>query len=132
MDMIEHIRHTYGTQSRAPQPWAKDESLGSLVQHLTFGAFAAADQGYYTELNNMYLKYQIRAWNFFSHKDTTLHAHAYCFRFWRGHRYILPDAVVKFLDADFEPQGHDILGYLKAAEWMAAQGTDQVRPAYSY
>lgn len=131
-DILEHIRSTYGSQSTSSQPWAKDETLGALIQHLTFAAFAAADEGYHTILNHLYEKYQIRAWDFMNHRDITVHLHDLAFRSWRGHRYRLPDAVVRFCKAEFGPPGHFIVGYLKAAEWMATNGTDQVKSDYSY
>ncbi|KAH9869063.1 hypothetical protein J1614_008140 [Plenodomus biglobosus] len=125
-DLLNHIRNTYGSASPSPQSWATDSNLGSLVQHLTFCAVAAADQGYYTILNELYERYQIRAWDFMNHLDWTVHAHHFAFRSWRGHRYILPDAVIGRFKGEFGPQGHGMLGYLKAAEWMAEHGTDQV------
>ncbi|KAH7079352.1 hypothetical protein BKA63DRAFT_563987 [Paraphoma chrysanthemicola] len=131
-EILEHIRSTWGSESSASHDWAVDSHLNSLVQHLTFAAVAAADQGYYTVLNSLYERYQIRAWDFMNHKDWTAHTHDLAFRSWRGHRYILPDAVVRHLDAEFGPQGHFMLGYLKAAEWMEGNGTDQVKSAYSY
>lgn len=132
MDMVEHIRSTLGSLASNPNPWAIDESLGSLIQHLTFAAFASADQGYYTVLNQLYEKYQIRAWDFVNHKDITVHFHDFRFRSWRGYRYILPDEVVRDFEGDFGDQGHGILGYLKAAEWMIERGSDQVKSVYSY
>ncbi|ORY01424.1 hypothetical protein BCR34DRAFT_637258 [Clohesyomyces aquaticus] len=119
-EILERIRHTW------------DEKLGSLVQHLTFAAVAAGDRGYYTVLNQLYKTYQIRAWDFLNHRDITVHIHHLAFRSWRGHRYILPKAVVGRFGGEFGGNGHDILGYLKAAEWMAEHGTDQVKSAYSY
>jgi len=127
MDMIEHIRSTYGSLTANPNIWATDEYLGSLVQHLTFSSFAAADQGYHTVLNQVYEKYQIRAWDFMNHVDRTRLFHDFGFRSWRGHRYILPDEVVRDFGADFGRFGHEILGYLKAAEWMLKHGADQVK-----
>ncbi|CAN9172557.1 unnamed protein product [Alternaria alternata] len=41
-DILEHIRHTYGSESPSPQDWAGDNNIGTLVQHLTFAAMAAA------------------------------------------------------------------------------------------
>ncbi|KAF2034490.1 hypothetical protein EK21DRAFT_97575 [Setomelanomma holmii] len=120
-DIVEHIRNTWGSHN-----------LGSLLQHLTFAAVAAGDQGFHTVLNNLYERYQIKAWDFMSHRDWTVHTHHFAFRSWRGHRYILPEAVVQHCGAEFGPQGHFILGCLKAAEWMESNGTDQVKSAYSY
>ncbi|KAF2127856.1 hypothetical protein P153DRAFT_376802 [Dothidotthia symphoricarpi CBS 119687] len=131
-DILEHIRTTCGSASPSPQPWAVDSNLGSLFQHFTFAAVAAGDQGYYTVLNNLYERYKIRAWDFLNHRDMTVHTHHFALRSWRGHRYILPEAVVGQYSAEFGHQGHFILGYLKAAEWMAVNGTDQVKSAYSY
>ncbi|KAF2727423.1 hypothetical protein EJ04DRAFT_594984 [Polyplosphaeria fusca] len=132
MNIVEHVRGKYGSASSSPQQWAKDENLGSLIQHFTFAAVSSADQGYYTVLNELYGKHKIRAWDFMNHKDVTVHAHFFAFRAWRGHRYILPDAVERFFESEFGPQSNCILGYLKAAEWMAKNGTDQVKSAYSY
>jgi len=56
MEITEHIRSSFGETSPHPQDWAKDENLGSLIQHR----------------------------------------------------------------------------YLKAAEWMMGNGSDQVKSAYSY
>jgi hypothetical protein len=131
-DVLEHIRSTYGSQSPAPQDWAADSNLGCLLQHLTFAAVAAAGQGFHTVLNDLYERYQICAWDFMNHRDSTVRIHHFAFRSWRGHRYMLPDAVVGPFSAEFGPQGHFILGYFKAAEWMETNGTDQVRSAYSY
>ncbi|OAL45382.1 hypothetical protein IQ07DRAFT_684305 [Pyrenochaeta sp. DS3sAY3a] len=131
-DILEKIRHTWGSQSASPRSWAQDEELGSLVQHLTFAAVAAGDQGYYTVLNQLYETYQIRAWDFLNHRDMTVHVHHFNFRSWRGHRYILPEAVVRDFDEDFGGNGHGIFGYSKVAGWIAENGTDQVKSAYSY
>lgn len=131
-DILHTIRHTWGSQCASPQSWAQDEALGSLVQHLTFAAVAAGDQGYYTVLNDLYDKYQIRAWDFFNHRDMTIHIHDWGFRSWLGYRYVLRDNVVwQFRDA-FSGNGHGMLGYLKVAEWMAEHGTDQVQSPYNY
>jgi hypothetical protein len=129
-DILHHIRDTYGSASSSPQQWASDENLGNLISHYTFAAVASADQGYYTILNELYERYQIRAWDFMNHWDWTQHAHFPAFRSWRGHRYILPDAVVRYCGGEFGPQGHWILGYLRVCEWMEANGMDQVRSAY--
>jgi hypothetical protein len=131
-DILEKIRHTWGSQSASPQSWAQDEELGSLVQHLTFAAVAAGDYGYYTVLNQLYEIYQIRAWDFLHHRDMTVHIHHFQFRSWRGYRYILPDAVVRPFDGEFSRNCHGILGYLKVAEWMAENGTNQVKSPYNY
>jgi hypothetical protein len=80
MDIIEHIRNTYGTKSTSPYDWAKDDTLGALLQHLTFAAMAAGDQGYYTILNNVYDRFGLRAWDFMNHKDVTRKAHYRAFR----------------------------------------------------
>ncbi|PVI05632.1 hypothetical protein DM02DRAFT_685435 [Periconia macrospinosa] len=131
-DILERIRRTWGSQSASPQSWAQDEEFGSLVQHITFAAVAAGDQGYYTVLNQLYETYQIRAWDFLHYRDITVHAHHFQFRSWRGYRYILPYAVVRPFVDEFSGNGHGILGYLKVAEWMAENGTDQVKSAYNY
>jgi hypothetical protein len=131
-DILEQIRNVWGSESMEPQAWAEDQCLGTLVQHLTFAAVAAGDQGYYTVLNMLYEKYGIRAWNFVNHRDWTLHSHHFRFRSWRGHQYFLPDAVVGQFFHEFTLNGHSILGYLKAAEWMVENGTEQVESAYSY
>ncbi|KAI8931193.1 hypothetical protein NX059_011543 [Plenodomus lindquistii] len=68
-DILDQIRKTYGSTSASPQTWAIDSNLGSLVQHFTFAAVAAADQGYYTVLNELYMRYQIRPWDFMNHLD---------------------------------------------------------------
>lgn len=132
MEIIEYIRSSFGVRSSQPQDWAKDENLGSLIQHLTFAAVGAGDQGFYSVLNNMYERYGIRAWDFVHYDDVTRHVHHSTFRAWRGHRYILPDAVVQHYKAEFGPQNHFIAGYLKAAEWMMSNGTDQLKSTYSY
>jgi hypothetical protein len=131
-DILEHIRSTYGSQSSSPQDWAVDDNLGSLLQHLTFAAVAAADQGFHTVLNDLYERYAIRAWDFMNHRDWTRHMHELAFRSWRGHRYILPDAAVQHCQAEFGPQAHFISGYLEASRWMEENGTDQVKSEYSY
>ncbi|KAF2006155.1 hypothetical protein P154DRAFT_559300 [Amniculicola lignicola CBS 123094] len=125
-DILERIRCTRGLQSGSPQSWAQDKELGSLVQHLTFAAVPAGDQGYYTVLNQLYETHQIRAWIFLNHRDRTVLIHPFQFRSWRGYQYILPDAVVRFFGNEFSANGHCILGYMKAAEWMAENGTDQL------
>lgn len=131
-DILESIRRTWGSLSASPRSWAQDEEFGSLVQHLTFAAVAAGDQGYYTVLNQLYETYRIRAWDFLNHRDLTVHAHHPRFRSWRGYRYILPDAVVRLFAKDFSGNGHGILGYLKVAGWIAENGTDQVKSPYNY
>ncbi|KAF2844588.1 hypothetical protein T440DRAFT_473266 [Plenodomus tracheiphilus IPT5] len=131
-DILNHIRSTYGSASPSPQAWAIDSNLGTLIQHFTFAAVGPADQGYYTILYQLYERYQIRAWDFMNHMDWTVHTHYFAFRAWRGHRYILPDAVVGQFKGEFGPQNHWIFRYLKAVEWMAQWGTDQVKGAYSY
>lgn len=132
MDILTRIRTRWGPQSTQQQSWAKDEELGALVQHLTFAAMPAGDIGYYPVLNELYATYSIRAWDFMSHNDRTQHFHPFVFRSWRGHRYILPDAVVGCCGDTFSQHGHEILGDLKAAEWMMEHGTNQVRLAYNY
>ncbi|KAI9701623.1 MAG: hypothetical protein M1820_006394 [Bogoriella megaspora] len=131
-DILERVRHTWGSKSTSPQSWAQDEKLGSLFQHLTFAAVAAGDMGYYTILNRLYETYQIRAWDFLNHRDITVHTHHPQFRSWLGYRYILPDAVAGPFRNEFGGIGHSILGYLKAAEWMTKNGTNMVKSAYSY
>ncbi|CAI9635564.1 unnamed protein product [Alternaria burnsii] len=131
-DILEHIRCTYGSESAPSQAWAEDNNIGNLVQHLTFAAMAAGDQGFHTVLNNLYERHAIRAWDFMHYQDWTRHAHDLAFRSWRGHRYILPDAVVRHHQAEFGQHGHSILGYLGVAEWMAMNGTDQVKSEYAY
>ncbi|EUC41735.1 hypothetical protein COCMIDRAFT_29552 [Bipolaris oryzae ATCC 44560] len=131
-DILERIRHTWGDQSGSPQSWARDEVLRELVQHITFAAVAAGDQGYYTLLNDLYDRYQIRAWDFMNHCDWTVNFHHGAFRSWRGYRYVLPDAMVRQFGGDFGGNGHGILGYLKVAEWMAGGRDGQVHSEYSY
>jgi len=65
-------------------------------------------------------------------RDITVHAHFFWFRSWLGHRYVLADAVVRRYEGEFGPQGHFMLGYLKATELMAEEGTDQILSAYAY
>lgn len=115
-DILERIRHTWGDQSGSPQSWARDEVLRELVQHITFAAVAAGDIGYYTVLNDLYHKYQIRAWDFMNHRDWTVHIHHWSFRSWRGYRYVLPDAMVRQFGDEFGGNGHGIWGYLRVAE----------------
>jgi hypothetical protein len=131
-EILQHIRSTYGSASPSPQDWATDSNLGNLISHLTFAAVGAGDQGFHTVLNRLYEDYQMPAWDFWNHKDNTGHWHDFAFRSWRGHRYILPDAVVRYCEADFGQHAHGIRGYWKAAEWMEGNGTDQVKSAYSY
>lgn len=131
-DILERIRHTWGDQSGSPQSWARDEVLRELVQHITFAAVAAGDQGYYTVLNDLYQKHKICAWDFMNHCDWTIHSHHGAFRSWRGYRYVLPDATVKQFGYAFGMNGHGILGYLKVAEWMAGDGGGQVDSVYDY
>jgi hypothetical protein len=59
--IFEHLRKTYGSLSASSQDWALDNNLGALVQHLTFAAVGAADQGFHTVLNSLYERYAIRA-----------------------------------------------------------------------
>ncbi|EMR88640.1 hypothetical protein BcDW1_2733 [Botrytis cinerea BcDW1] len=129
-EIVEHVRHTYGSQCSSPQDWASDDTLGSLIQHLTFASTGAGDMGYLTLLNELYGRYQIRAWDFLNHWDRTPLAPPYHFRNWRGHRYILPQEVTCHLGAGFGPIGHLIQGYYQSAEWMANHGLDQVKTAY--
>ncbi|KAF1921321.1 hypothetical protein BDU57DRAFT_510070 [Ampelomyces quisqualis] len=131
-DILQYIRCTYGANAPDPQSWAADGNLGHVLQHITFAALGAADQGYHAVLNGLYERYSIRAWDFMNHEDKTRHVHDLAFRSWRGHRYILPDAVVRHCDGAFGSDGHLILGYLKAAEWMEENATDQVKSEYSY
>lgn len=131
LHILEHIRSTWGSSSTAPQAWAEDANLPILVQHLTFAAVPAGDQGYYTILNDLYRKYQIRAWDFMCHYDLTQHLHHWAFRSWRGHRYVLEDNIVRYCDGSFGREGHAMKN-LKAAEWMSENGTDEVKSAYSY
>lgn len=131
-DILERIRHTWGSQSASPQSWARDEELGSLVQHLTFAAVAAGDQGYYTVLNSLYDTYQIRAWDFLNHRDITINSHYFGFRSWRGYRYVFSDEIERPFVNEFGDNGHSILGYLKVAEWMTENGTNQVGTPYTY
>lgn len=56
----------------------------------------------------------------------------FAFRSWRGHRYILPDVAERHCEGTFGEHGHDMLGYVKAAEWMAREGTDQCKSEYSF
>jgi hypothetical protein len=129
-DIIEHIRHIYGSQCSSPQDWASDHTLGSLIQHLTFASTGAGDQGYLTLINELYERYQIQAWDFLNQSDWTQSLPPYHFRCWRGHRYILSDEVTHRFGAGFGPLGHCIQGYYQAAEWMAEYGLDQVRSLY--
>lgn len=115
-EILEEIRHTWGSQSASPQFWAQDENLGSLVQHITFAAVAAGNLGCYTVLNRLYETHKIRAWDFLNHRDITVHAHHATFRSWLGYRYVLPEIVVGRFAEDFGEQGHGILWYLKVAE----------------
>ncbi|XP_014562611.1 hypothetical protein COCVIDRAFT_32541 [Bipolaris victoriae FI3] len=131
-DILERIRHTWGDPSGSPQSWARDEVLRELVQHITFAAVAAGDQGYYTVLNDLYDKYQIRAWDFMNRYDFTVNFHHGAFRSWRGYRYVLPDAMVRQFSGEFGLNAHGILGYLKVAEWMAGGGDGQVNSVYDY
>jgi len=129
-DIIEHIRHIYGSQCSSPQDWASDHTLGSLIQHLTFASTGAGDQGYLTLLNELYERYHIRAWDFLNHWDQTRLFPPYHFLCWRGHRYILPHEVTHQFGAGFGPLGHWIQGYYQTVEWMAEYGLDQVKSAY--
>jgi hypothetical protein len=131
-EILEHIRSTYGSKSASPQDWAVDSSLGSVLTHLTFAAVAAGDIGFHTVLNRLYERYHIKAWDFWHYNDWTRHTHDDEFRSWRGYRYTLPHAVVQYCEADFGGVNHSIQGYWKAAEWMEAHGTDQVKSEYSY
>lgn len=131
-DLLEHIRSVHGSRSASPHVWACDANVGSRLCHFTFAAVAAADRGYYTALNQLYGCYQIRAWDFMSCRDITVHAHASWFRSWLGHRYVLPDHLVRRYEGEFGPHGHFMLGHLKVAEWMAGEGTDEILSAYVY
>jgi hypothetical protein len=132
-DILHHIRGTWGSPANSPQKWARDENIGSVVQHITFAAFSSGDIGYYTDLNNLYDEYHIPAWDFFHHADWTVHFHHFAFRSWRGYRYTLPEEIVGQFYKDFEiPLCHGILGYLKTAEWMSKHGKDQVKSHYTY
>jgi hypothetical protein len=131
-DILEHVRSTYGSESESQHPWALDSNLDLLLQHLTFAAIGAGDRGFHTVLNRLYKRHFIRAWDFMHHNDMTRHAHNLAFRSWRGHRYILPEVVVRNLVNEFGPQSHFILGYLKAAEWMEKNGSVQVTPEFIY
>lgn len=111
---------------------AKESNLGNLLKHITFAALGAADQGYHIVLKQLYERYGIRAWDFMNHRDWTRYVHDFAFRSWRAHRYILPGAVERHCEGAFGENGHDISGYVKAAEWMAREGTDQCKSEYSY
>ena len=131
-DILNHIRDTYGSASLAPQQWASDENLSNLISHFTFAAIAVGDQGYYTILNNLYDRYQIRAWDFMNHCDWTQHFHFFAFRSWRGYRYIIPDTVTRHCEGGFGPQGHWMFGCFKACDWMRLNGTNEVKSPYTY
>ncbi|EPE34849.1 alpha/beta-Hydrolase [Glarea lozoyensis ATCC 20868] len=131
-EILNHIRHQFGSETPSRHHWASEDNLKNLLAHYTFAAMAAGDMNFHTKLNSLYDKHQIRAWDFMHHLDKTRSFHGIAFRSWRGHRYILPDATVGEFRAEFGEHGHSMLGYLKAAEWMLENGTDQAHPEYSY
>ncbi|TID18540.1 hypothetical protein E2P81_ATG06455 [Venturia nashicola] len=114
-DILNHVRNTFGSGSANRESWAEDRNLSSLIQHITFAEYPAADMGYHTILNHTYGNYQIPAWDFVNHRDQTSWLHIPHFKSWRGHRYILPAAVVDPVAPTFGKQCHNIEGYAKAA-----------------
>jgi hypothetical protein len=127
-EILALIRLKFGSGN----PCASDENLKPLLAHYTFASMAVGDMNFHTELKELYEKHQIRAWDFMDHRDKTRNFHGISFRSWRGHRCILPDATFGAFRAEFGEHGHSMFGYLKAAEWMLENGTDQARPEYSY
>lgn len=130
--IVEHLRDTYGSSSSSCQEWAKDQNFGCLVQHLTFAAIAAGDKGFHTVLNHLYDRYQICAWDFMNYIDWMRNFHYLWLRSWRGHRYILPNAVVSRFQGEFGQHNHPILRYLKSVEWLEGSATDMVKYEYFY
>jgi hypothetical protein len=57
IDILNHIRCTYGSSSSSPHDWAADYNLGALLSHLKFAAVAAGNRGFHTVLNNLYERY---------------------------------------------------------------------------
>jgi hypothetical protein len=119
IDIIEHLRLTFGTASTQPRPWAADEKLGSLIRHITFAEFAASGQAYNQHLNdNYYARYGVLAIDLVHPFDFTTRLHLPFFRAWRGHRYVLPDESVKPFEKEYAAGRHDMPGYLKSVEWL--------------
>lgn len=116
MDIVEHIRHQYGSASSSPFPWASDSSLARLIQHITFAEFAAASPSYHQHLNAFYSHYQIPAWDIVHPQDFTSRLHMPFFRGWRGYRYELPKEATRGLEKEFAAGRHDMPGYLAACK----------------
>jgi hypothetical protein len=72
-------------------------NFDSVLQHLIFGASAAADQGSHTIPNNLYDFQQICACEFMIHKGCTRHTRALWFRSWRRYRYILSRSITSII-----------------------------------
>lgn len=118
IDIVEHLRTTFGTASPSPRPWALDGRLGSLVRHITFAEFAASGKDYNLFLNEFYQRYGIPAWDFVHPHDFTTRLHLPFFRAWRGHRYVLPSLSVVPYDKQYAAGRHDVPGYLMSVEWL--------------
>jgi hypothetical protein len=118
MDVVEHLRNTFGSQNTNPRTWALDDRLGGLVRHVTFAAFGASGTAYNVHLNQFYERYKIPAWDFLHSQDFSSRLHLPFFRAARGHRYVLPDSAVRPFDGDYGDGRHDMLGYMKSMEWL--------------
>ncbi|KAJ9091284.1 hypothetical protein QFC21_007273 [Naganishia friedmannii] len=118
IDIIEHLRTSFGSLSTQPRPWALDEKLGSFIRHITFAEFAASGQAYNEHLNEYYARYAILGIDLVHPFDFTTRLHLPFFRAWRGHRYVLPSASVKPFEKEYAAGRHDMPGYLRSVEWL--------------
>lgn len=131
IDIVEHLRRTFGDASSSPHPWCSDHNLTYTIRHITFAEFAASSSSYNAHLNAYYSKYQIPAWDFVHPHDFTSRLHLPFFRSWRGHRYVLPKASVQPFEREYAAGRHDMPGYMKSMEWIRSNPLT-MRSLYTY
>lgn len=131
MDIVEHLRNTFGSQSTEARPWATDDRLGTLFRHVTFAEFGASGKEYNLYLNAFYERYAIPAWDFVHPHDFTSRLHLPFLRAPRGHRYVLPDAAVKPFEKEYAAGRHDMPGYMKSMQWLR-ENPRKLRSMYQY
>jgi hypothetical protein len=131
MDIVEHLRTTFGSRSPNPRAWAQDTNLGTLLRHITFAEFAASGTAYNAHLNEFYERYAIPAWDFVHPHDFTSRLHLPFLRAPRGHRYVLPDAAVRGFEKEYASGRHDMPGYMKSVEWLR-ENPRKMRSMYQY
>ena len=131
IEIVEHLRQTFGTPSPHPRSWCIDENLTHLIRHVTFAEFAASGSDFNSHLNDFYERYQIPAWDFVHPHDFTTRLHLPFFRSWRGHRYVLPKEAIRPFEKEYAAGRHDMPGYMKSMEWMKTH-PQTLRSLYAY